>query len=174
MIRRQPLAVFGLALLLSVTSAATSLPPKECGTLASPRGQSYEIGLVYAAIIPSGLPDLTRTIPVYGPVLGFPILGGTVQLQSVWGTDRDTNLSLMLIETNYRLEIEIPFFHVFGLFGAHYLRYSQTTEHSGFGANLGIGLAFLMGKNFELSFSLRTYLQQRSTVSFGGQFAFLL
>ena len=165
-----------LVLLLGVTSIATaaSLSPKECGTLATPRGQSFEIGLVYAAIIPSGLPDLTRTIPVYGPVLGIPVLGGTAQIQSVWGNDKDTNLSLMLVEANYRLEIEIPYFHAFGLFGAHYLRYTQATEHSGFGANLGIGLSFLMGRNFEVSFSLRTYLQQRSTVSFGGQFAFLL
>jgi hypothetical protein len=172
MIRRQALAGSWLALLLSVSAFASSLTPKECGSLQSPRGNSYEIGLVYQAIIPSGLPDLTRTIPVYGPVLGFPFLGGTIQAQSVWGSDG--GVSLTLVETNYRLEIEIPYFHAFALFGAHYLRYTEANTHEGFGANLGIGLSFLMGKNFELAFSLRTYLQQRSTVSFGGGFAFLL
>lgn len=175
MLRRQSALLFGLALLLSVSPMASALAPKECATLTSPRGHRYEIGLLYQAIIPSGLPDLSRTIPVYGPIVGVPVLGGTVQLQTVWGSDDSAGISLNLVEANYRLEIEIPFLNVFALFGAHYLRYTlATTTHAGFGANLGIGLSFLMGKNFEVSLSLRTYLQQRSTVSFGGGFAFLL
>jgi hypothetical protein len=171
MARRNLYPLSLLVLLLSVNAAAV---PKECGTTESPRGERFEIGMLYQALIPSGLPGLTRTVPIYGPILGVPLLGGTLQVQGVFGSDSSINLNLTLLEATYRVEIEFPYFNAFALFGAPYLRYAQTTTHAAFGANLGVGISFLMGKNLELSLALRTYLQQRSTISFGGGFSFLL
>lgn len=156
--------------------AANSIPSPECGVITSPRGERFEVGLVYSALIPSGLPDFNITLPIYGPVLGVPLFGGTLQLQGATGSDSGTGLTLYLAEATYRLEMSIPYFNSFALVGAHILHYSASggVTHQGVGANFGIGLSFLMGRGFEMAFSLRTYVQQRSTISFGGGFSFLL
>ncbi len=176
MLRHAGTLRLSLFLLLCVaTSSSRAAAPEVCEVPPSPRGKAFEVGLAYQAIVPSGLPDLTKTLPILGPVLGMPFIGGTLQLQGLFGSDASVTTSLSLFEANYRLELEIPFFHLFAFVGCHYLHYkSISTEHDGFGMNFGFGLAFQMGKNLELALSLRTYLQSRSTVSFGGGFSFLL
>ncbi len=145
-----------------------------CAEIASPRGERFELGLLYQSLIPSGLPDLNVTMPVFGPVVGVPLFGGTLQWQAVYGSD--TGVSLYVAETTYRIEIPNPYVNLFGLFGAHYLYYSVLNHPSRgkFGTQFGLGASFMMGSSFEMAFTLRTYIQQRSTITFGGGFSFLL
>ena len=165
----------GVLLALATASlGATEMPPS-CPPQPSDRGQSFELGLVYQSVLPSGLPDFKRTEPTYGGVFGIPILGGTLQLQMSMGGTPNL-LTLYLAESNYRLEMETPFFNAFALFGVHYLYYglNSGTKYGNFGANLGLGVAISMDRNFEMILSVRTYLQRRSTVSFGVGFSFLI
>jgi hypothetical protein len=171
--RIRPLVLF---LFLCAAGLAFCEERSICESPASSRGKRFEIGLRYQSLIPSGLPDFTTTLPVLGPVLGMPLLGGTLQVQGVWGGNGVTGLSLYLVETNYRRELMTPFFHAFVLVGAHYLHYGYPggTTLDGPGVNAGIGLAFAMGEGFELSGALKAYLQNRTLLSFGGGFSFLL
>lgn len=178
MLRRLPFATTALTLLLGVATVsgqAFSAAAVECGVPTPSRGKKFELGLLYYVLVPSGLPDLTRTVPITGAVIGVPVFHGTLQLEGFFGSDPTDSLDLQMAEANYRLEVEIPYFNLFALFGAHYLHYTKaTTPHSGFGANTGIGVSFLMGQNFELALSLRAYIQQRTTIGVGGGFSYLL
>ncbi len=106
----------------------------------------------------------------------MPIFGGTLQIQGLATPDTLAGQSLYLAESNFRLEIDTPFLHLFALMGAHFLHYRLTTgaAQAGFGINLGIGTALSLGRGFELSLAIRTYIQQRTMVTFGGGFSFLL
>lgn len=165
------------ALWVGVARGAENPPTPEaapCIQFASPRGERFELGLLYQSLVPSGLPNLNVTLPVFGPVVGVPLLGGTLQFQAVYGSD--TGVSLYLAETTYRIEIPSPYVNLFALLGAHYLHYSVLNSPSfgKFGTNFGVGASFMMGRSFEMAFTLRTYIQQRSTITFGGGFSFLL
>lgn len=175
MSRKLSQIVCALGLSLSVNGFA-STTPEICGEIQTSRGERIELGLIYQSLIPSGLPDFSRTLPAYGGVFGIPLFGGTLQLQALATADALAGQSLYLAESNFRLEMETPFVHLFALFGAHFLHYRLTSgaAHAGFGANFGIGTALALGKGFELSLAIRTYIQQRTMVTFGGGFSFLL
>jgi hypothetical protein len=175
MLRKLSLSYFTGVFLLGVNSLAVTSPPA-CPEIANPRGQFFEIGLVYQSLIPSGLPDFTKTQVAFGGVLGFPFLKGTLQLQATGGGDTNTGFSLYLAESSYRFEIPTPFANLFLWAGGHFLYYQLGHQpvHRGVGAHFGLGTAFLMGKGFEVSLSLKTYIQQRTMVSLGGGFSFLL
>ncbi|MBY0371645.1 hypothetical protein K2X33_13245 [bacterium] len=166
-----------LALLLSVTALAqgAEVPSTAiCKEKVSERGKSFELGLVYQSLLPSGLPDLKKPEPVYGAVVGIPLYVGTLQIQGSFGGSG--GLALYLAEANYRLEMPTPYFNAFALFGAHYLHYVpvSSTQRGAPGATIGLGMALLLDESFELVLGLKTYLQKRSTISFGLGFSFLI
>ncbi len=173
MMRQRALRLGFLGLLLcSTLQAATTA--KACPEPFASRGNEFEIGFVYQSLIPSGLPDINSPVVVLGAVLGVPVLGGTIQLQG--GTGQQSPLSLYLLETTYRLELPTPYFSTFVLAGAHFLYYAIEAGalRRNLGATVGLGVSLMMGRDFELSFTLRTYIQQRSTIGFAGGFSFLL
>lgn len=177
MLRPMALVLGAWALLAGVARGAETPPPltaAPCTEIASPRGERFELGLLYQSLVPSGLPNLNVTMPVFGPVVGLPLFGGTLQFQAVYGSD--TGVSLYLAETTYRVEIPSPYVNLFALFGAHFLHYSVLNQPSfgRFGTNFGLGASFMMSRTFEMAITLRTYIQQRSTITFGGGFSFLL
>jgi len=164
-----------LCFVLLGVGSAQGAAPSECQTLKSTRGERFELGLAIETIVPSGLPDLTASLPLYGVVMGWPIFGGTIELRGGIGGAPST--SLYLAEATYRFDIPSPFLNTFLLLGAHYLTYTVTSvpaTHDGFGANTGLGFSFPLSKSLEVSLGLRVYLQSRSMMTFGGGLSFLL
>ena len=179
MIFRRQMA--GVALFIWLTLAIPNLTPaRGAGTLPQvcqephpERAGKFELGILYQTVIPSGLVGFDKTIPAYGPVVGFPLWGHTFQVAGLYGSQ--AGLNVYLLETSMRFGISMPYFNGFVLAGAHYLRYSQdVTVQGAAGANAGLGLALALGSGFEVHLGLRAYIQRRTMIAMGGGFSFLL
>lgn len=174
MLRPKLFAAF-FALLFSVASEAVS-EEAVCKTPISSRGKRFEVGLIYQSLLPSGLANWVAAVPTIGPVFGIPLFGGTLQIQGGTGNEPTRQLTLYVVETAFRLEMETPFFQAFGAFGAHLLHYgvAGASAVQSPGANFSLGLSTAFGEGFDMSLGVKAYFQSRTIVSFGGGFSFLL
>lgn len=173
MMRQRALHLGFLGLLLcSMSRAATTAAV--CPEPFTARGKEFEIGFVYQSLIPSGLPDIANPVVIIGGVLGAPVIGGTFQLQM--GTGQQSPLSLYVLDATFRIDLPTPYFSTFVLLGTHFLYYAieNGAIRRNMGGTVGLGASLMMGRDFEISATLRTYVQARSTISFGGGFSFLL
>jgi len=134
----------------------------------------FEVGLVLQQLLPNHFPDFETSLLVYGPTIGIPVGNHTLQVQGLYGTG-DGVSSLFLVETNFRLRGETPFFTAFVMAGIHLLHYSVSEVfREAFGGNAGIGFLIPMAHNFSFQLFLKAYLERKAMVSYGGGFTLLL
>ena len=132
---------------------------------------SYELGVVTQFLYPN-IPSLPP-VTTYGILFGIPALGNPIRLQLLYGNLDTTNL--FLLELDYALRFQTPFFSGFLVFGPHWLRYfDSASTNDSIGGNIGFGLSLAMAKNFEAQMAMKFYIQQQLVISFGGGFSFLL
>lgn len=132
-----------------------------------------ELGLTMQFLIPNSLPSFQLPVTAFGPHIGVPLFGSTLQVQGVYGGNE--KVSLYNIEIAYRYNIFTPFFTAFVFGGVHYLHYGyQNDDHSFFGPMTGIGFYFPMAEFFSMGLGMKFYLPQKLMLGFGGSFAYVL
>src|SRR5258707_1384550 len=81
-------------------------------------GNSYAVGLTAQILYPDRLPDFRTSLATYGLMGAIPIGDHAIQIQAGYG--KADTLSIYVVETQFRLNIETPFFNCFLLAGVHY------------------------------------------------------
>lgn len=163
-----------LSPLLAAVLLVASLPARAasvCGDTTLPR--AWQVGLTFQVLLAGNLPDWVNSTSAYGVVGSMPVGDDAIQLQ--WQYASGNEFNLYLTEVNYRYLIPTPYFRLFALAGAHYLHYGLSGQnHDGPGGNLGIGVLVPLARDLHLSVSLKSYVRERSILSVGGGFTFLL
>lgn len=132
-----------------------------------------EVGLTMQFLIPNSLPSFQIPVTSFGPHIGWPLFGNTLQLQAVYGANE--KISLYNLEASYRYNIFTPFFTGFVFAGVHYLHYGyQNNDHGFLGPLTGLGFYFPMTDKFSMGLGMKFYLPRTLMLGFGGSFAYVL
>ena len=128
-------------------------------------------------LAPSQLTQFDSSLTLYGPLLGIPVWGDTVQIGGLFGST--TGVTAYTAELSYRLNLSTPLIRTFLFLGGHYLQYSassaQGTHDEGLvGVNGGAGFQIDLNKNAQGLAQIKLYRQDRPLFSLAAGFAFLL
>jgi hypothetical protein len=143
-----------------------------CGDKAPPPPR-LELGLAVESLIPSRLPELEVTFPVYGLLVSVPVGTNMVDLEMLLGGSQD--VTVRIFETAYRLNVETPHFSGYAMAGAHLLFYSAPiSDYTLIGGLLGLGIVVPLGERFHIDLLVKSYFQSRPIVALGGTFRLAL
>lgn len=148
----------------------------ECPAEPDPRSGDFEIGATYGALFPSGIIGLSQTLPTLGVVVGGAIQKHTLQAQVNFASN--PTIQILILELNMRWNFDSPFLRTYFITGVHHLHQHSLTgaasDFTGIGATGGMGLAFALGKQVEVSFGFKGYIENRTTILVSGGFSMIL
>ncbi len=159
------------ALFLTLCTARVARAAVSCGD--TPVPNDFQIGLSLQILLPNNLPDFSLSVPAYGIVASVPLGRDSIQVLAQYGSGE--KFYLYSGEVNYALVLPTPFFTPFLLAGIHWMHYALSgVGHDNFGGNAGIGLLFPLSSDFQITLGLKSYLESRAIIAFGGGFSFFL
>lgn len=143
-----------------------------CPSDSPPRENAFEWGIQALSVLPNRLPQFTGSVPIFGAIVGVPLLGQHLQFQANYGTL--TGFTLHTFESSYRHRFALPFATPFVQFGGHYLRYRFVgVDHTYWGFHGATGFSFGMTRNFDINLFVKVYVQDRPLFSYGGALVLL-
>jgi hypothetical protein len=134
---------------------------------------STELGLSVQQLIPTHMPEFNSSIPAFGPNILIPLGGDHLRVQGLFAGQN--GVTLYMAEAGYYWTVTTPFFMGMVGLGAHYMHYNTIDASYDFvGGNLGVGLSLVMSKSFHVLLEMKGYIQERSMLTAGGGFSFVL
>jgi hypothetical protein len=136
-------------------------------------GAALELGISVQQLIPTHMPEFSFSLPAVGPNILIPIGDDHLRVQGLFTAQ--SQFVFYLAEVGYTWTVTTPFFTGFAGLGAHYMHYSTADALYDFvGGNLGVGLTLAMSKNFHVLVEMKGYIQEKSMLTAGAGFCFVL